>query len=111
MQKEITTLENNNTWTLTTLTSMKKAIDFKQVYKIKYKPLGEVEHHKKRLVAKGFTRIERIDFHKTFVIVAKCVTMLTMLPFVVQKQWCIHQMDVNNAFLQRDLAKRVYIRL
>lgn len=55
MQREITALENNDTWILTDLPPGKKAIDSKWVYKIKYKPSGEVERYKARLIAKGFT--------------------------------------------------------
>ncbi|KAL0422710.1 UNVERIFIED_CONTAM: Copia protein [Sesamum latifolium] len=55
MKKEIEALEKNETWTLEPLPQGKHAIDFKWVYKIKFKPNGEVERYKARLVAKGFT--------------------------------------------------------
>ncbi|KAF5780569.1 putative RNA-directed DNA polymerase [Helianthus annuus] len=58
MQREIQALEKNNTWTIESLPEGKQAIDSKWVYKIKYKPNGEVERYKARLVAKGFTQIE-----------------------------------------------------
>ena len=79
MQKEISALESNNTWTLTKLPSGKKVVDSKWVYKIKYKPSGEVERYKARLVAKGFTQVEGVDFHETFALVAKLVTVRTIL--------------------------------
>ncbi|GJT33906.1 putative reverse transcriptase, RNA-dependent DNA polymerase, LTR copia-type gag-polypeptide [Tanacetum coccineum] len=43
MKKEIQALEQNKTWTLKELPNGKKAIDSKWVYKIKYKPNGDVE--------------------------------------------------------------------
>ncbi|GJU02223.1 putative RNA-directed DNA polymerase [Tanacetum coccineum] len=53
MKQEIQALEENKTWTLEELPKGKRAIDSKWVYKIKYKPNGDVERYKARLVAKG----------------------------------------------------------
>ncbi|KAJ9561136.1 LOW QUALITY PROTEIN: hypothetical protein OSB04_006296 [Centaurea solstitialis] len=65
MQCEIKAHEDNETWTLETLPEGKHAIDSKWVYKIKYKPIGEIERYKPRLVARGFTQIEGVDYHDT----------------------------------------------
>lgn len=77
--KEIQALEENKTWVLSTLPPRKKAIDSKWVYKIKYNPDGTVEQYKARLVTKGFTQIERVDFHETFTQLAKLVTVRCLL--------------------------------
>lgn len=58
MKKEIQALEQNDTWTIKSLPEGKQAIDSKWVYKIKYKPNGDIERYKARLVTKGFTQIE-----------------------------------------------------
>nr|KAJ0213283.1 hypothetical protein LSAT_V11C400213920 [Lactuca sativa] len=75
MQKEINALEENGTWSLEELPKGKCAIDSKWVYKIKYQPNGEIERYKAQLVAKGFTQLEGVDFHDTFALVAKLVTV------------------------------------
>ncbi|KAK1406643.1 hypothetical protein QVD17_42133 [Tagetes erecta] len=111
MKKEIKALEENETWSLEKLPEGKRAIDSKWVYKIKYKPNGDVERYKARLVAKGFTQMEGIDFHETFAPVAKLVTVRTLLTIAVKRGWHIHQLDVDNAFLHGDLHEDVYMKI
>lgn len=52
----------NRTWTVTTLTSMKKALGCKWVYKIKLKSDGMLARYKACLVIMGNNHIAREDF-------------------------------------------------
>nr|GEX60349.1 hypothetical protein [Tanacetum cinerariifolium] len=54
IQKELKALEKNGTWNLEYLLEGKRAIDSKWVYKIKFKPNGDVEKYKACLVEKRF---------------------------------------------------------
>ena len=56
INKEITALDFNNTWTLTPLPPGKSHIGCKWVFRIKYNSYGTIERYKARLVAKGFTQ-------------------------------------------------------
>ncbi|GJR94616.1 retrovirus-related pol polyprotein from transposon TNT 1-94 [Tanacetum coccineum] len=111
IQKEVKALLKNGTWTLEYLPERKRAIDSKWVYKIKFKPNGEVKRYKTRLVAKGFTQMEGVDYHDTFAPVAKLVTVRTLLAIAIKRDWIIHQLDVNNAFLHGDLDEEVYMKI
>nr|GFB14970.1 retrovirus-related Pol polyprotein from transposon TNT 1-94 [Tanacetum cinerariifolium] len=111
MKNKIKTLERNGTWTLEDLPKGKRAIDSKWVYKIKFKPNGEVEKYKARLVAKGFTQMKGVDYHDTFAQLAKLVTVRTLLTVAVKRDWIIHQLDVNNAFLHGDLNEEIYMKI
>ena len=79
MQAELHALQMNHTWTLTTLPPHKTAIGCRWVYKIKYNADGSVEWHKVRLVAKGYTQMEGLDFLDTFSPVAKLTTVHLLL--------------------------------
>ena len=56
MMVELKALENNGTWTLTTLPISKRPVGCKWVYHIKYQLNGSLERYKARLVAKGHTQ-------------------------------------------------------
>ncbi|XP_075109162.1 uncharacterized protein LOC142180956 [Nicotiana tabacum] len=108
MKTEIKALEDNITWDVVDLPKGMKAIGSKWMYKIKYKANGEVERLKARLVSKGYSQREGLDYNETFSPVAK---MITVIALAISKGWNISQMDVYNAFLQGDLYEGVYMEL
>jgi hypothetical protein len=56
MEEEMSAIEENSTWRLTTLPPGHRAIGLKWVYKVKKDAQGAVLKHKARLVAKGYVQ-------------------------------------------------------
>ena len=75
MNEEIHAIEKNDTWELTDLLADKKPIGVKWVYKTKYKPNGEVDRFKARLVSKGYKQKSGIDYFEAFAPVARLDTI------------------------------------
>jgi len=111
MNAELQALEGTATWEICSLPSNKKAIGCKWVYKVKLNVDGTLERYKARLVAKGYTQQEGVDFEDTFSPVAKMTTVKTLLAVAAAKKWSLHQLDISNAFLNRDLYEEIYMNL
>jgi len=109
MQAELTALEDNHTWSLVPLPPGQRPIGCKWVFKLKYHSDGTLERYKARLVAKGFTQREGIDYKETFAPVAKLLTVRCLLTIAAVRNWSLHQMDVQNAFLHGALQEEVYM--
>lgn len=85
MTQELTALHDNNTWTLMSLPCGKKAIGCKWVYKIKYKADGSIQNYKARLVVKGYTQHNGIDYTKTFSPVIKRTIVRASIVIAVKR--------------------------
>lgn len=109
MHAELEALQQNNTWSMVPLPIGHKPIGCKWVYKIKYKSDGTIERYKARLVAKGYTQVEGIDYQETFSPTAKLTTLRCLITVAAARNWFIHQLDVQNAFLHGDLHEVVYM--
>ena len=109
MIEEYDALVRNGTWQLVPPTSSQNIVGCKWVYRVKYKSDGSVERLKARLVAKGFHQRSGIDYSDTFSPVIKPTTLRIILSLAISHGWPLHQLDINNAFLQGTLHEDVYM--
>jgi hypothetical protein len=66
MCDEIAALRSNRTWSLVPFHSSMNVVGSRWVYRIKRRVDGSIERYKARLVARGFTQQEGIDYSETF---------------------------------------------
>ncbi|KAK1408451.1 hypothetical protein QVD17_40235 [Tagetes erecta] len=109
MQDEFDALQRNNTWTLVPSTSAPNLVGCKWVFRTKFKPDGSFDRFKARLVAKGFHQRPGLDYVETFSPVVKPATIRLILSLATSHNWCLRQLDINNAFLQGNLTESVYM--
>ena len=72
---------------------------------------GWIVRFKARLVARGFTQIEGVDYFDVFAPVVSKNTLRVLLSLAATNNWDIHQLDVETAFLYGDLDEEIYLEL
>ncbi|WZY88109.1 hypothetical protein YC2023_044844 [Brassica napus] len=108
--EEMDSLKKNGTWILVKRPKDRKVISCKWLYKIKPGVPGQApERHKSRLVARGFSQKEGIDYHEVFAPVVKHVSIRTLLSLVVNMDLKLEQMDIKTAFLHGNLEEDLYM--
>jgi hypothetical protein len=110
MDEETDSIEINNTWDLVNFLEGENSIGVKWIYKTNMNAEGEVEKHKERLVAQGFSQQPSIDYNETFGHVAILETMRMVLAIGAQNKWSMYQMDVKSTFLNGFLEEEVYVK-
>ena len=83
MKSEIATLHAYGTWSLVPFDPSMNMVGRRWVYKIKRRSDGAIDRYKARLVARGFTQQEGINYSKTFSPVVKpTIVQLVLTIFV-----------------------------
>lgn len=72
---------------------------------------GIIERFKATLVAKSYKQFEGLDYFETYSQVSKLTIIITIVALVSINSWHLHKLDVNNAFLHRELQEDVYMKI
>jgi hypothetical protein len=108
-QEEIDSLISRKVWKLVPRPQGANIITNKWVYKTKEDSEGRTTRRKARLVARGFTQIEGIDYEETFAPTAKFVTIRLIVALATSLGWPLDQADVDTAFLWADIKEDIYM--
>nr|GEW24082.1 retrovirus-related Pol polyprotein from transposon TNT 1-94 [Tanacetum cinerariifolium] len=68
-----------------------------------------VIQNKSRLVAKGYTQKEGVDFEESFTPIARLEAVRLFIAYAAHKSFTVYQMDVKTAFLDGPLKEEVYV--
>jgi hypothetical protein len=109
MKDEMRTMSTNKVWDLEEISKGAKIVCCKWVYKTKCDSKGNIKRFKAWLVTKGFTQREGIDYTETFSLVSCKDSLRIIMVLVAHYNLELHQVDVNAAFLNRDLLENIYM--
>ena len=109
MEDEMTSMSHNKVWSLVDFPYGCRLIGCKWVFKTKCYAKGQVERYKARLVVKGYSQREGIDFKETFCPVSIKVSLYIIMAIMAHFDFELHRMDVRTSFLNGDLVEDVCI--
>lgn len=109
MQSEINSLAENDTWEIVNLPPNRRPINCKWVFKVKRDAKGNIMKHKARLVVKGCSQREGIDYSETYAPVVRYNSIRLLLSIATNLDLQIDQMDVVTAFLHGDIEEEIYM--
>ena len=109
MEREIDSIEKNETWNLVELPADKKVIGVKWIYKLKKNADGKIVKYKARPVAKGYTQKQGIDVDELYAPVTRLETVRLLLALSAKYNWEVHHLDVKTAFLNGEISEEVYV--
>ena len=99
MQEELNNFTRNEVWVLEAPPKDKNIIGTKWVFRNKQGEHGVVICNKARLVTKGFSQVEGLDFGETFAPVARLEAIRILLAYSSHHNIKLYQMDMKSAFL------------
>ncbi|CAI7853566.1 unnamed protein product [Closterium sp. NIES-54] len=85
------------------------AVDGMWIFRVK-RPPGSPPAFKARYVARGFSQRQGVDYFRTFSPTPKMTTLRVLLHVAAQRDYELHSLDFNTAFLQGSLHEEIWLR-
>ena len=108
MKEEMSSLEENKTFTLTTLPEGRESVGGRWVYTVKEGFNGD-ETYKARYVAKGYSQVKGVDYNETYAPTASLTSVRCFMQLAAQYDLVLHQMDVKTAYLHAPIDCDIYM--
>jgi hypothetical protein len=108
MQEELNNFTRNEVWHLVPHPNQ-NVVGTKWVFRNKQDEHGVVTRNKDRLVAKGYSQVEGLDFDETYAPVARLESIRILLSYATYHGFKLYQMDVKSAFLNGPIKEEMYI--
>jgi hypothetical protein len=108
MQEELNNFTRNKVWHLVPRPNQ-NVVGTKWVFRNKQDEHGVVTRNEARLVAKGYSQVEGLDFSETYAPVARLESIHILLAYATYHGFKLYQMDVKSAFLNEPIKEEVYV--
>ena len=109
MQEELNEFERNEVWKLVPRPKNRSVVGTKWVFRNKIDPDGIITRNKARLIAKGYSQQEGIDYDETYALVARLEAIRIFQAYDAHMKFKVFQMGVKSAFLNGELEEEVYV--
>jgi hypothetical protein len=108
MQEELNNFKRNKMWYLVERPKQ-NIVGTKWMFCSKQDERGVVTRNKARLVVKGYSQVEGLNFEETFALVASLESIHILLAYVTHHDFKLYQIDVKNAFLNGPIKEKIYV--
>ncbi|KAL1200962.1 Retrovirus-related Pol polyprotein from transposon TNT 1-94 [Cardamine amara subsp. amara] len=110
MVENMSSLDKNRTWRLVKRPKTRKVIGCRWIYRLKPGIPGvEEPRYKARLVARGYSQREGIDYQEVFAPVVKHISIRFLLSVTANMDLELEQFDIKTAFLHGLLEEEIYM--
>ena len=109
MHVELAEFDRNKVWWLIPKPEDVSVVDIKWVFKNKIDKEGNVVHDKARLVVKGYSLQDGIDYDATLSPIERLEAIRIFLAYVAQMNFDVYQMDVKCTLLNVVLEETIYV--
>ncbi|CZS92418.1 related to TY4B TY4B protein [Rhynchosporium agropyri] len=111
MAEEMLSLYSNETFREVIAPEGSNLVSCKWVYTVKTTVDGNIERFKARLVARGFSQVQGMDYDQTFAPTVRMDTLRMFLAVVARENLECHQYDIKNAFTESELKEKIYLKI
>jgi hypothetical protein len=108
MQEDLNNFTRNEVWHLVPRPNQ-NVVGTKWVFRNKQDEHGVVTRNKARLVVKGYSQVEGLDFDETYAPVARLESIRILLVYATYHDFKLYQMDVKSDFLNGLIKEEVYV--
>ena len=89
----------------------RKVISTKWVMRVKTDASGNLEKYKAKVVAKGFRKVEGVDYEETFAPTVRFESVRALVAMAAGGGLELDQMDVTTTFLYAELEEETYVEI
>jgi Reverse transcriptase (RNA-dependent DNA polymerase)/Pol polyprotein, beta-barrel domain/gag-polypeptide of LTR copia-type/Integrase core domain/GAG-pre-integrase domain len=110
LNEELQSLADNDVYDIVPVPKGVTPITSKPVMRVKLDKNGNIERHKLRIVARGFTQREGVDYQEVFAPVANLESIRIIIALAAKYDLELDQMDVATAYLNGKLEEEIYLQ-
>jgi hypothetical protein len=108
MQEQLNNFKRNEFWSLVERPKQ-NVVGTKWVFRNEEDEHGVVTRNKARLVERGYSQVEGLDFDETFAPVGRFESIHILLAYATHHDFNLYQIDIKIAFLNGPIKEEVYV--